>query len=157
NFVSIAPIRYLSQAAYNPGFLGPQYAPLMVGDAQNFFGQNQNADVDKQLQVPDLRPGKDVGRDQAEKRVNLLKEVEEKFVNEHPGLISGSHHAAYDKALKLMKQEATKAFDLSAEPAALRDRYGRNLFGQGCLLARRLVEFGVPFVEVTLGATGGSP
>ena len=44
-----------------------------------------------------------------------------------------------------------KAFDLSEEPLQIRDAYGRNLFGQGCLLARRLVERGVPFVEVTLG------
>jgi Protein of unknown function (DUF1501) len=156
NFVSIAPIRYLAQAAWSPGFLGPQYAPLMVGDAQNFFGQAQG-NVDQMLKVPDLQPASGITRDQAEKRVGLLKDVEDKFVTDHPGLIAGSHRAAYEKAVKLMKAEATKAFDLSAEPAALRDRYGRNLFGQGCLLARRLVERGVPFVEVTLGATTGSP
>jgi Protein of unknown function (DUF1501) len=156
NFVSIAPIRYLAQAAWSPGFLGPQYAPLMVGDAQNFFGQAQG-NVDQMLKVPDLQPAGGITRDQAEKRVGLLKDVEDKFVTDHPGLIAGSHRAAYEKAVKLMKAEATKAFDLSAEPTALRDRYGRNLFGQGCLLARRLVERGVPFVEVTLGATTGSP
>jgi uncharacterized protein (DUF1501 family) len=49
-----------------------------------------------------------------------------------------------------MKPETARAFDLSDEKPALRDEYGRNLFGQGCLLARRLVERGVPFVEVTL-------
>jgi uncharacterized protein (DUF1501 family) len=49
-----------------------------------------------------------------------------------------------------MKPETARAFDLSGEKPELRDRYGRNLFGQGCLLARRLVERGVPFVEVTL-------
>ncbi|MBI1916043.1 MAG: DUF1501 domain-containing protein, partial [Planctomycetes bacterium] len=47
---------------------------------------------------------------------------------------------------------AVKAFELDKEPKELRDRYGRNLFGQGCLLARRLVERGVPFVEVTLNS-----
>ena len=47
-----------------------------------------------------------------------------------------------------MQPEAAKAFDLRREARAVRDRYGRNLFGQGCLLARRLVERGVPFVEV---------
>ncbi len=52
-------------------------------------------------------------------------------------------------------RRAAKAFDLDEEPAALRDAYGRNLFGQGCLLARRLVERGVPFVEVTLGGVNG--
>jgi uncharacterized protein (DUF1501 family) len=50
----------------------------------------------------------------------------------------------------MMKPETARAFDLSTEKSEARDRYGRNLFGQGCLLARRLVERGVPFVEVTL-------
>ncbi len=50
-----------------------------------------------------------------------------------------------------MRTESAKAFDLDDEPAGVRDAYGRNRFGQGCLLARRLVERGVPFVEVTLG------
>ena len=53
-----------------------------------------------------------------------------------------------------MRTAAAKAFDLDEEPKALRDGYGRNLFGQGCLLARRLVERGVPFVEVTLANVG---
>jgi uncharacterized protein (DUF1501 family) len=49
-----------------------------------------------------------------------------------------------------MRTAASKAFNLEEEPDPLRDAYGRNLFGQGCLIARRLVERGVPFVEVTL-------
>ena len=52
-----------------------------------------------------------------------------------------------------MRPETARAFDLDEEPATLRDSYGRSLFGQGCLLARRLVERGVPFVEVTLGSS----
>jgi uncharacterized protein (DUF1501 family) len=55
----------------------------------------------------------------------------------------------------MMRSAAVKAFDLGDEPASLRDRYGRSLFGQGCLLARRLVERGVPFVEVTLSQVSG--
>jgi uncharacterized protein (DUF1501 family) len=54
-----------------------------------------------------------------------------------------------------MRSKAAKAFDLDEESAAVRDAYGRNRFGQGCLLARRLVERGVPFVEVTLGGNNG--
>jgi hypothetical protein len=54
-----------------------------------------------------------------------------------------------------MGSAAAKALRLDDEPAGLRDAYGRNLFGQGCLLARRLVEQGVPFVEVSLGGAGG--
>ena len=56
-----------------------------------------------------------------------------------------------EKAYALMLGPARKAFDLSQEPDALRDRYGRNRFGQSCLLARRLVEQGVPFVTVHMG------
>src|SRR5262249_12161991 len=51
---------------------------------------------------------------------------------------------------------AAKAFELGEEKDALRDAYGRNLFGQGCLLARRLVERGVNFVEVTLSNAPGA-
>jgi uncharacterized protein (DUF1501 family) len=62
--------------------------------------------------------------------------------------------------MRLMRSRAARAFNLDDEPAALRDAYGRGAFGQGCLLARRLVERGVPFVEVALsraeGATGVS-
>ena len=50
-----------------------------------------------------------------------------------------------------MHPDAAKAFNLQDEPAKAREPYGRSLFGQGCLLARRLVERGVPFVEVSLG------
>ena len=62
-----------------------------------------------------------------------------------------SHQAAYGGAVRLMKPTAARAFHLDEEPDRLRDAYGRSRFGQGCLLARRLVERGVPFVEVALG------
>ena len=54
----------------------------------------------------------------------------------------------------MMRSKAAGAFNLESEPADLRDAYGRNMFGQGCLLARRLVEKGVPFVEVSLSSAG---
>ena len=56
-----------------------------------------------------------------------------------------------------MKSNAVKAFDLDSESKEVRDNYGRNYFGQGCLLARRLVEAGVSFVEVSLGGLEGAP
>jgi uncharacterized protein (DUF1501 family) len=55
-----------------------------------------------------------------------------------------------------MRSASIKAFDLETEPTRLRDAYGRNPFGQGCLLARRLVERGVPFVEVSLSSVDGN-
>ena len=57
----------------------------------------------------------------------------------------------YDEAVRLMKSKDLEAFDLSFEKPAVRDAYGRNGFGQGCLLARRLVENGVRFIEVGYG------
>jgi hypothetical protein len=53
-----------------------------------------------------------------------------------------------EKAYEMMFGEARKLFDLSEEDDALRDRYGRNTFGQSCLVARRLVEHGVPYVTI---------
>src|SRR5262249_15351113 len=87
--------------------------------------------------------------------IDLLQGLERDFVARHPGVAPQSHQTAYERAVRLMKTAASKAFNLDEEPDALRDAYGRNLFGQGCLLARRLVERGVPFVEVTLAGVNG--
>ena len=54
-------------------------------------------------------------------------------------------------ALRLLRSEAVQALNFQEEKNAVRDAYGKSMFGQGCLLARRLVERGVPFVEVGLG------
>ena len=64
--------------------------------------------------------------------------------------------SAYARAIRMLRSGAVDAFNLDAEPGALRDAYGRNPFGQGCLLARRLVECGVSFVEVSLSAIDGN-
>ena len=64
--------------------------------------------------------------------------------------------AYYDKALAMLHSEKLrKAFDLSSEPDALRDAYGRHTYGQSCLLARRLVETGVKFVTVYFSSNIG--
>jgi hypothetical protein len=147
NFVSIAPERFLSPGAFGSGFLGPQYAPLIVGgNGLPIANAPESA-----LTVQDLDLPTGITRDESEARVGLLQSLENEFVSTRPGLSTQSHRAAYDRALRLMRSQAAKAFTLDEEPAALRERYGRNQFGQACLLARRLVERGVPFVEVTLG------
>jgi len=148
NFISVAPQRFFSQDAYGAGFLGPQHAALIVGDNQfNNNGQN----VDQVLKVQDLSKAKSVDDATAAARIDMLREMQEEFAAGRPGGISKSHSAAYDRAIRLMQSESGKVFDLTEEKAETRDKYGRNLFGQGCLLARRLVEKGVPFIEVTLG------
>lgn len=153
NFVSIAPYRIFSPQAWSPGFLGPQYAPLLVGDMGNQFvvqqpGQNN---YEQSLRVQDLTPPEGVSNNQSNARINLLAEMEQDFVSRNPGLSPQSHQTAYDRAVRLMRTSASTAFNLEDEPSRLRDQYGRNQFGQGCMLARRLVERGVPFVEVSLG------
>jgi uncharacterized protein (DUF1501 family) len=62
----------------------------------------------------------------------------------------------YDNSLRMIHSDAAAAFDLSAESNEVREAYGKGTFGQGCLLARRLVERGVPFVEVSLLGDGNA-
>jgi Protein of unknown function (DUF1501) len=159
NFVSIAPFRQFSPAAYASGFLGPQYAPLLVGDVlnPNIGNQgNQGNAYESLLRVEDMAPPAGVTGAQADARIGILEQMERDFVANHPGVSPQSHQTAYGRAVRLMRTSARTAFNLDEEPARIRDAYGRNLFGQGCLLARRLVERGVPFVEVTLGSFDGN-
>jgi hypothetical protein len=158
NFVSIAPYRFFSPAAFGPGFLGPQYAPLVVGENQQSIiaipGRQAENNYEDSLKVNDVDLPKGVGADRSAARLRLLNDMQDDFVSQHPGLPSNSQRSAYERAATLMRSKATKAFDLDDEPKALRDRYGRNIFGQGCLLARRLIERNVPFVEVSLDTAG---
>src|SRR5262245_46578270 len=158
-FVSIGPFRFFSQAAYGPGFLGHDYAPLIVGEnGPGRVVQQPGADaIDAMLRVKDLDPPDGIDRRRADARLGLLDPLNTTFIDGHPGLPPQSHRTAFERAVKLMRSEDVKAFRLDDEPARLRDVYGRNPFGQGCLLARRLVERGVPFVEVTLGRVDGQP
>lgn len=152
NYVSVLSNNFLNPAAFGPGFLGPQQAPLMVG------GNNPGGDQSEYgapLEVSNIRLRETVSEEQAKSRIELLKFVENRFTENRPGLPTESHRSAYDQAVKMMNSSAMSAFNLEEEPAAIRDAYGKNRFGQGCLLARRLVERDVPFVEVALGGPNG--
>jgi Protein of unknown function (DUF1501) len=156
SFVSIAPYRFFSPAAYGPGFLGPQFAPLVVGENQQSLilipGQQDNYEAG--LKVQDLALPEGVRAERAAARIELLHEMQDDFLQKRSATPSKSHHSAYQRAVMLMRSRATRAFELDEEPKKLRDAYGRNLFGQGCLLGRRLIERGVPFVEVSLASVG---
>jgi uncharacterized protein (DUF1501 family) len=151
--VSVAPQRTLTPSALGPGFLGPVFAPLIVGDSPLQVGDYGNGSPDQLLKVPDLAPPPGIKRDRAAARTALLQAMQKDFLAGHKDTAPAAHQAALDGAVRLMQPAAARAFELDREPAALRDAYGRSLFGQGCLLARRLIEDGVPFVEVTLGAS----
>jgi uncharacterized protein (DUF1501 family) len=129
NFVSVG------QRSYGAGFLGPRHQPLVVADPARG--------------VANLRPPAGAGH--FEGRVGLLEEMESAFYREYRAGAAHAHHTTYRRAVTLMRSKEAKAFDLSLEPAASRAKYGKTRFGDGCLLARRLVEAGVSFVEVALG------
>jgi len=129
NFVTIG------NRSYGAGFLGPRHQPLIVQDAARGV-ENLKALVENK---------------QFDNRIGLLQEMESAFFKDYQAGTSFDHKTTYDRAVTLMKSAESKAFDLSQEPSESRKPYGDHKFGEGCLLARRLVETGVPFVEVTLG------
>ncbi len=114
-------------------------------------------DFAQALRVPDLLAPSEVSTAHFDSRIDILEQMQSDFNRNHPSVAARSHATAYNRAVRLMRTEARAAFNLDDEAASLRDAYGRNLFGQSCLLARRLVERGVPFVEVTLGAIPNAP
>lgn len=148
SFIAINSFRAFSPAAYGPGFLGPSWSPLVVGSEMD---QEQNIS----FQVRNLKPAERLTAAQVDSRLSLLSTLEHSFLSERPDGPGSSHLQSYEQAVRMMKSEAVSAFNLDQEDATLRDAYGRNAFGQGCLLARRLVERGVSFVEVSLNGADG--
>jgi hypothetical protein len=152
NFVSVAPYRAFNQAAFGPGFLGPRYAPLTVGATDNVPANPGQPEEYAPLRVDDLAPPPRIKPAQFAGRVELWRGLQDRFLASHRSASPIAHDTIYRRALKLMDSGISQAFDLSQEPAEVRDAYGKGRFGQGCLMARRLIERGVPFVEVSLGA-----
>jgi hypothetical protein len=118
---------------FGAGFLGAKHQPLVVTDPTRG--------------VENLRPL--VDQNQFDSRVGLLEELESAFFKDYQAGQAVDHKTTYQRAVTLMQSKEAQAFDISREKDA--DRYGKTRFGEGCLLARRLVETGVSFVEVTLG------
>lgn len=120
------------------GVLGRGYDPLTLGDVTK-----------DEIAVPALLPHQDVPAVRMQSRQSLLQAVEHSM-----RLLGGQKqdlekNALYQQAFQMLdRRDAREAFDLSKESEELRDRYGRNRSGQACLLARRLVEAGVPLVTV---------
>ena len=127
--------------SYGAGFLGGEHNPFIAGDA-NVAG----------YKVRDLTLPADVDWSRLGNRRWLVEQMDKKFraVEASPDFaaLDGFYQRAYDL---VNSPEAKKAFDIESEPASLREQYGRTPVGQGCLLARRLVEAGVRFVTVAKG------
>jgi hypothetical protein len=139
------------QEAVSSGFLGPERQALVVSEAA------------RGLDFIEAIPS----QEEFGRQVDLWQQFEQEFQGKYPSAAGLSHRTSLQRAVRLMNSQQKRAFDLSLEPDAVRDAYsppGRpaaqgpkgggqapGRFGQSCLMARRLVEAGVPFVEVVMG------
>jgi uncharacterized protein (DUF1501 family) len=119
------------------GFFESKFSPLMINNPE----QGLQNSVRKES----------VSETAFNRRLDMARHLDAPFHEAFPQKNVRAYRDLYDEALSLMKSEDLKAFDIASEPAAVRERYGDDNFGQGCLLARRLVQHGVRFVEVSLG------
>ena len=150
DYVSVNPFAEFDSTAFDAGFLGPRYAPLTVRPRLNPV----NAGGFAELGVDHLRLPGGVSKRSAKERLDLLESLQSDQVGANPTGPTRSHHTTLERAIRLMSSDAGKVFDLSDETPETRTKYGPGNFGQGCLLARRLIEKGVSFVEVSLGDSG---
>jgi uncharacterized protein (DUF1501 family) len=132
--LEIPPFVSVGSGSVGPGFLGMTWAPFVVDSNGN---------------VRNLDMGIDPAR--LQQRLEMLGTIENKFIGEKRGGSAEDHKKVIEKTVRLMTSKQMDAFKVMKEPKEVQDRYGTTGFGRGCLLARRLVEAGVPFVEVDLG------
>jgi uncharacterized protein (DUF1501 family) len=118
----------------DPGYRGPRHQPLVLNNAAEGLDHA----------TPSVAGG------EFDRRVDLLKELEHRFTRSSQTPAAAAHETGVASALRLMRSDRSHAFDLMREPDDSRRAYGDSDFGRGCLLARRLVEAGVAFVEVYL-------
>ena len=132
--LAIPPFVSVGGASEGPGFLGMSWAPLNVSSN----GRIRNLDSS-------------LGKERIGQRQIALKAIEDGFIGQRRGNLAEDHRKVLGKTYDLLGSEQMKAYEVDKEPQEVKEKYGVNGFGQGCLLARRLVEAGVPFVEVDLG------
>ena len=119
------------------GFMGQRYKPFATGG-----DPSQPRFLVEGIVAQNITDAQQVARRELLQKLDILPQV----LTNHPTLkaMARSEEQAYDMILG----DGAKVFDLSTESNELRDRYGRNKFGQSCLMARRLVEKGVPYITI---------
>jgi uncharacterized protein (DUF1501 family) len=133
----------LRDGSVTPGqhasFLGKTHNPLFIEEDPN----------DPDFRLPELGLPANLSLDRLENRRQVLRMIDRQGEMLEVSAMARGMDAFYDKALTMLTSpRVKKAFDLASEPKEVRDRYGRTTYGQGCLLARRLVEAGARFVNV---------
>jgi hypothetical protein len=144
-------VNFLVSVAEDPGFLGPNHAPLVVSSPLPPNANAANELLSGPFRIPNLDLPPDVSRQHFSSRLRMLDALENDFQSGHDSRLIPGHRSAYAQAARMILGKAREAFNLEQESRGIRARYGQNQFGQGCLLARRLVERGARFVEVVLG------
>ena len=144
--------QYIRPGEY-AGWLGRAYNPLTTGVEKRDLKDNPYwrdcSDEELAFQIQGQSPAKELRLDRLSSRRTLLEQLDQgrRDLDADPDV--RSYDRFQQRALALVSSERTrKALDLQSEPAKVRDRYGRHLFGQSTLMARRLVEAGVRFVTV---------
>ncbi len=137
---ALPPYVYIGNDSRHPGagFFAKKHGPLMVNNPE--------------AGLQNVRPQGGVTEDRFAMRRDIAKSLDAEFVSTHPNRNVKAYADMYDDAVRLMRSEDLAAFDLTKESEETRKAYGKESFGQGCLLARRLVEHGVRFIEVSMGS-----
>ncbi len=161
-YISILPNSFINPPAFSAGFLGASREPLTVGNTTNYdattlaVANNAARDKPVDLRVDNLLPPDDLDAERIVRRQQFWNVLQQSYGAANRGGAAATHETVYRRAMQLAESELVAAFDLTQEPDEVRSRYGNDPFGQGCLMARRLVERGVPVVEVSLSdAPGG--
>jgi hypothetical protein len=144
--------RYLRPGEY-AGWLGGAYNPLTTGIAKRNLKDNPYwrdcTDEELTFQIRGQSARTEIRLDRLDRRRSLLQQLDaaRRAVDGAPAV--SAYDRFQERALGIACSDRTfRALDLHSEPAAVRERYGRHLFGQSCLMARRLVEAGTRFVTV---------
>ncbi len=132
--LEIPPFVTVGGGSVGPGFLGMAWAPFSVSSN----GQVRNLDMG-------------LGDKRLYERMSALDLVEKGFAGQSRGSAADDHMKVLKKTLNLMTSQQMQAFKVAQEPEEVKERYGNDNFGRGLLMARRLVETGVPFIEVDFG------
>ncbi|MCK6479461.1 MAG: DUF1501 domain-containing protein [Planctomycetaceae bacterium] len=145
----------LSHEAGDPGFDLPSFVQVNGnnGESGGYLGVAHDPFViqDPGQPIANLAPPPGVDDARLDGRMEFLARLDRRFGESRGTEVPESRQVMYARSRRLMASPLTRAFDLSREKDAVRERYGRDSFGQGCLMASRLVEAGVPVVEVRLG------
>ncbi|MDA7950512.1 MAG: DUF1501 domain-containing protein [Pirellulaceae bacterium] len=132
--LQIPPFVSIGNSQLGAGFLGMSWAPF---------------NVDSNGQIRNLQGLRD--RKRVNQRYEILSLLEQEFEKQQRGSAATDHRKILSETLEVMTSTQMSAFEVASEEQKVKDRYGNTNFGRGCLMARRLVEAGVPFIEVNFG------